>query len=496
MSPTGLPNQPSFAGWIPTITGHLSFSLIGLSGSAPGTVVANASSGAIEGRPSTLRHVAVCQSRRTRDLPWPFYLRSSAKAEYILLGTSKSATRPVLATDGSNAVEEHSDDVGALCGRIYVVPHHRDAAAAARAALRSIKKAIALAGDEAPRGGAGQLGGLSGKVRQILQDASAKGVVALGADFQLYRTGEFRLSLDSNEPTIADDEVPQNGARFNYLLASQIYYFTKDIAHRHYHHESSSDNLLPIVGAGPGDDESWRRETLWSLARAVLEMRRRRHLAGHKSALGILAYAEAFQGLLAQVQRRENGDGFERISSGPIYDFTHTRMSLDATIEEQDYRKSFWAQFQAVIIATVLAGGALWIGAVQIREAACSLPCKPPPAVPQWLAHVLRVLIEHPVFPFSIMLLVGLAYFEFARRSLKVIGPVRGYARWVSDWSVALGATASRQLRRMDPRSGDAFGSAVAIVMAALMMGGLLYYLGGIFRLWAVWVPWRLVQGL
>ena len=491
MSPSALPNRPSFAGWVPTITGHLSFSLIGSGGSAPGAVVANGSSGAIEGRPSSLRHVAVCQSRRTRDLPWPFYLRSSAKAEYILLGTSKAAIRPVLTSGSADAVGEHSDEVGVLCGRIYVVPHHRDAAAAARAALRAIKKSIAQAADEAPREPVGRLDNLSEAIQQILLDASARGVTALGADFELYRTGEFRLSLDASQSIIADDEAPPNGSRFNYLLASQIYYFTKDIAHRHYHHESSSDNLLPIVAAGPGDDESWRRETLWSLARAVLEMRRRRHLAGHKSALGILAYAEAFQGLLAQVQRRANGDGFERISSGPIYDFTHTRMSLDATIEEQDYRKSFWAQFQAVVIATVLAGGALWIGAVQIREAACSSsPCKPPPSVPPWLANVLRVLIEHPVFPFSIMLLVGLAYFEFARRSLKVIGPVRGYARWVSDWSVALGATASRQLRKMDPRSGDAFGNAVAVVTAVTIMGTLLYYLGGIFRLWAVRAPW------
>ncbi len=377
-----------------------------------------------------------------------------------------------------------------LCGRIYVVPYHRDAAAAARGALHSIKKTIAQAGDEAPRGVAGQLEGLGDRVQQILQDASVRGVVALGADFDLYRTGEFRLFLDSNQPAIADDEGAPNAARFNYLLASQIYYFAKDIAHRHYHHESSSDNLLPIVAAGPGDDESWRRETLWSLARAVLEMRRRHHLAGHKNALGILAYAEAFQGLLSQVQRSVGGGGFERILSGPVYDFTHTRMSLEATIEEHDYRKSFWSQFQALIIATTLAGAALWLGAVQIRDVACTAPCKPPLTVPLWLAHLLRVLIEHPVFPFSVMLLVGLVYFEFARRSLKVIGPVRGYARWVSDWSVALGASASRMLRRIDPRSGDAFGSAVALFSAATMMGTLLYYLGGIFRLWAVWVPW------
>jgi len=422
-------------------------------------------------------------------LPWPlYYLTPAAAADYILVGSTQPAIQPDLNVAPSGAPEVLSyeaDQVGVLEGEIYVVPHHPEARSAAKKLLFQIRKLIAQSGDDAPRGALCKLDGLGSEIAFRITRAATHGVLALRAAFELYRTGELRVEIDgkSIEAAAASEG---NSARFAQALASQIYYFIKDISHRHYHHDGSSDNLLPIRPASLSNDETWRRETLWALARAVVEMRRRKQLAGHKNALGVLAYADAFQSHLARVKRLPDGVNFGAIGHGPTYDFAHTRLSLEATIDELAFNRTSWSQVIALFIATTLAAAALWTSIVQIRSATCApttAGCIGPP-IPPWSQSLVTGLVAHPEWLLFAVFFPGLVYVEFTRRSLRVVPAYRSYTDEFTDWVTALGATISRIYRSFDPTGGDAFGAAVSLVVALIIGWELVNDLGVLLRLW------------
>ena len=361
-----------YAAWVPTITGHLSFSLIGEH--LVGCATANAEDSNAPGA----RRVALATTRTTRDLPftgWPVtWLLPWIRARYLLVAKSGPAIRPALLKDdaGKTIAQTISDSYGVLRGRVICIPHHEQPSGEKSAAdfYSKARYLIEAFNDITPKGTPGEIDALLKLLDAELDQAEQSGVCCLAAEFQLHRTGEFRLSLPLVLPQAfnraARGETPN---RFADLLAHQFYYFVKEAAHRHYHHDPALDNLLPLKRSSTADDESWRRETLWSLARNVLEVRRRDHLTDYKSAFGMLAYADAFQALLARVRRK--GTTFELSTNTIPYDFAHAKASLEAKIDERSWILSGWTQFWTVTLTTVLAACALWLGSVQVEQAAC-----------------------------------------------------------------------------------------------------------------------------
>ncbi|WP_332654074.1 hypothetical protein [Brevundimonas sp.] len=481
-------DEPAYAGWIPTITGQLSFSLIGLGGAAPDCVTANVEfQDAQVGHPR--RRVAVIQRRVTKDLPLtfqpiPYFFRSIA-AEFILLGDTHPATRPVI--HEGEAAPRH-DEIGVLSGEILVLPHHKDQPSVERSFVRKLRERIATIGDATPRA---VIGGEDALAQELnaLQDAAARGGLTLAHfRFELYRTGEFRLQQVETIMVEPDGDLEQE--EFDAILASQVYYFVKDIAHRHYHHRRSSDNLLPLTPLRGDDDVSWRRETLWSLARAVLEMRRSGKLPGHKSALGVLAYAEAFQGLLARVERRaDQAEPFKVTHEIACYDFTHTRQSLEATIAEKGFLHSHWTSIHGLLIATGLAAAALWLAAVQVREQACR-PDMGCPVVPNIMKAGIEIMIEMPHILAAGLVVLAAIYLEASRRSLMAVTPLRVWGEFLGSWIDALGATISRWARRRHPTWGDQIGATLALAYFFFFVPAGLYSLGGLLHLWPF--PWQI----
>lgn len=485
MTVSAAPIDREFAGWVPTITGQLSFSLIGMGGAARDCVTANVEFHCpTAGHPK--RHVVVLQRRVTQDLPftpWPMvWLKPSIAAHYILIGETEPAVRPVLDGIGQE-VGTRADEIGVLSGTILVVPHHEDRTRQHRDLIKDLKAAIAAAQDDAPRAVVTTDNELRTRVEQLISRSRAEGLTIISASFGLYRTGEFRLDIDDGDLNLENDDESR---AFVKLLASQMYYFSKDISHRHYHHPNSQDNLLPLTPS-VGDDESWRRETLWSLTRAVLEKRRRGRLPDYKSAMGILAYAEAFQGLLAKVCRNAAPDAFVLTENIAFYDFAHTRLSLEATIEEKGFQTSMWMQIQAVGIAAFLGAAALWIAALQVRDVSCNVStvgCGPVP--PYVVRAVISQIITEPWIPLLFMIAAGSVYVEWSRRSLEVMRP---YARWASflgDWLDAIGASASKAIRKFSPDWGDRIGAAVAWSFTTTVVVGIYAFVGAATRLW----PW------
>jgi hypothetical protein len=483
------PQQASYAGWIPTITGHLSFGMIGQQGLAWSH--ANAESRDEDGL-AVARHVLVHCRRTARDLPythWPVtWIVPSIRSDFFMLGMTEQAARPVLDASSLGRVLEAPDAFGVLRGEVVMIPHHENGTLRRHITdvRNDVRRLLLRFSDLAPEPAPVDILTLYRKVDERLQKAEQAGVVLVRAKFDLYRTGELRIQMPSLPPTEPSSQGI-SATRQQDLLARKIYYFSKDAAHRHFHHHPDTDNLTPLTRIVSNDDESWRRETLWGLARAVLEVRRRNQLSDFQGAVGMLAYADAFQALLARVKRGDNG-GFQPAPGIAPYDFAHTRSSLDALIEDQRWRTSGWAQFWTVVASVLLAVIALWIGAVQIQSSACHAvaatvgnitkgvteTCSSQELVPPWAGGLVLRIVRDPAGTLAIFSLLALVYFEFTRRSLRAATAGRLLITSPLEWLVALGSTVSRALRNWGILWGDRIAKFISVFVSSILAGTLM----------------------
>lgn len=490
--------RDSFAGWVPTITGQLSFSLIGLGTNSSDCVTANIETFAEGSAKAPTRHVLVYQERVARDLPMPLWLakwlRRWVKTHFILVGSSSPAKRPRLDLPTEhNRYQLLPDEIGVLKGKVYMVADDQEDPKAIQPFLDAIKARIGEIERATPRGTICGSFDLATEFDLVPRTAAAAGIVFADCDFELYRSGELRLHFDAATPAYAEaqDDAGDPGNTDPEGLVSglskQAYYFIKDISHRHFHHDASSDNILPAFRVRDGDDDGWRRDSLWSLSRAVLEHRRRNALLDHKRALGILAYAESFQSHLACVRRAADG-GFEPSEAGMSFDFSHTRASLGATIDELAFKKSFGLSVIGTVLATALASIALWIGAVQIGNSLCGTDAScEAPTPPGWLASTLAYMIEHPAIGLAGITAAIVIWVVKTQRGIAQARIVKGFQHVVGGWVIALGASASRWLRTKHPTFGDNLGGFIAWIVATAIVLGAVFAVGGVFSLNPFW---------
>lgn len=362
-----------FAGWVPCVTGRLSFSAIG---STPGSRPYKVRRFSMLDEPTLaipeVPQLVIFQRRPNSEFPWPQRLGGLIN-EWLenrrkrLDGNASKANRwrsrnpvalklaracrslrtalnevfprhstsfylmqawlseePTIDDYGAETFPPKSDPKGALFGEILLV---RKRAAKQNRRLVSLLLQFNSADPS---------------------DRPARWTSVLNAccehphnrvSFQLFRSGEVRLKLPNevlpSVPNEGEDVVsdPPHQVR-------QVYYFLKDCAHKHYHHHAHADQILRVRCVGSGDlaDVNWRRETLWDLARAAIKMRRERQFFRRRDALGVLAYAQAFQSTLARVRRTSVAPHFEHQSEIAKYDFEHLKQSISAENDSSTFR--------------------------------------------------------------------------------------------------------------------------------------------------------------
>jgi hypothetical protein len=119
-------------------------------------------------------------------------------------------------------------------------------------------------------------------------------------DFYLARDGVARIgkpnfSLASlREKSTAKAEAI--GIDFPRYLAEQAYFFLRDMAHAHQHHEPQTDTLLGLQDTDLHDEE-WRNRLLFAMHYHVIAQRRARDPAALAHAQGVIAYAKSFEAL-------------------------------------------------------------------------------------------------------------------------------------------------------------------------------------------------------
>lgn len=344
----------SYAGWIPNVGSHLSFSMIG---ETKGPEVARFSQ-AFDGRSG--RFVVALQPRLTDDfLRGPRRIRRSRPAaiqHWLLVGTTSPVHVAAGTVLGVAPKQGQRDEQGMLSGKVHVMVHEPDPLRRTmqrwgieemRDRIDAAQRRLTASTDLTDH----EIDDLQKELDRLVRwRASGSRSIA----FALMRTGELRLWYD-------DDHIPDaDEAKRRRTVARQAYFYLKDVVHHHTHHDSSSDQITPLVQVNAADplrraagERKWRRETAWSLSRNVEALVRTGTLDDKRQALGILAYADAFQKSLFD-HARDSAEPDLFVKGQQIYgfDFAHMRESLKVQIERSQVRRSHWTTMLLAALAS------------------------------------------------------------------------------------------------------------------------------------------------
>lgn len=446
----------SYAGWVPNVSGHLSFNLVDPHSGLP----------TYNYQPdlTSPRLIALHRERLAQDYPFPDWLmrriRPSARQDFILLAQSCTARTPLFDGDTPRTIEDQN---GVLTGVVAVLPSERGKKTRKlrKRLLRGVDESITDSISNYASGDADAERVTETLLNQIQQVRDKVACYLLR--FALFRTGELRIWFDLGEFLGRDlDVAPASPEEREAAspIAPQVYYFIKDMLHAHYHHHKKSDQLLPLtrLSSAPhsvrDDETAWRYATLRGLVRVVVELRQGRSLDGHKRAIGIIAYAKAFQCVLGRITRnRWVKGGFEHSPKIMPYDFSNLVSSIEAIDASVQSAVTAKLQLFAIVIGIILSGLALWAGAVQVHPVLCDAlqstsACQEITAGPSVTA--LNWVIANPMAFLTLLVIVGFAAFVIFFRGTGAIPFAERLIHWSERLAEAIAVDISRKTQRSD----------------------------------------------
>lgn len=104
---------------------------------------------------------------------------------------------------------------------------------------------------------------------------------------------------------LSRDLAARDAQNFDFGVSNQIYYFLRDVSHRHQHHEPNSDTILTLAELAP-DRSLWIQRTVFSLYNKCIQMKRDSKHVSHLQSLGVLAYLESFKAIAARRLGRDH----------------------------------------------------------------------------------------------------------------------------------------------------------------------------------------------
>ncbi len=341
--------EHSFAGWIPNVSGRISFSLAG----QLGTTHTRYSTDLIP-EPKH-RWLALEQVRNNLDFPLPATLTRifspTTSQIWHLTGRTFETSYPTSLEGLENPIDNSQ---GGLHGHLFLFV--RQANTRKRLVQSAIRKRLWKK----------DIAHNSNLIEAMLRK---KDLIVPEFRYAIFRSGELRLWIEdstlelikSNIDEEADDD--QNDINsITQLLTDQAFFFLKDMFHNHAHHIPSADQLIPICRTSPIASSSsteateigWRREILWSLTRVIKEFGRKRGLSRLKRIPGLIAYADAFQNTMAKYYRRPNTEDecFAAVTTIHYYNFIHIGESIQSQISVIETIRSRTGQLLAFLAAT------------------------------------------------------------------------------------------------------------------------------------------------
>jgi hypothetical protein len=369
----------TYKGWLPTVTGRLSYTFFGQTSHPSKANSTNVSDG-------NRRYICVYQTRKTSDaiVDLPQYEK---KITFCFVAKTK---------------DEDSDAQKYLEGYCYMFRPSRWSKIERRITCYQYLLNSARASFE--HDPSVSLSSLVGQNVSYLHNQ-----LVSESDFvchaRISRTGTTELTLNITTCLAPNQSEPISPAKA-LNLAAQCFYFLKDIGHHHQHHNRHTDTITSIhVISDRLEDVKWRTATLYNMYRKVIDYKRHPKNLNFNDCLGLLAYAEAFN----KISREELPDKNKR-GHLPKYYYRQVSESIRATqskierkIEEEnsdaDKRLNYLVAAFGLIIA--------YLGLMQFSSSKLDEPTNP------YLIDAVGFMLAHPgfcIFGFLFVVFSGQIY--------------------------------------------------------------------------------------
>jgi hypothetical protein len=258
-----------YIGWVPTVGRRLSYSIIGNSSHPSVAEIANVAD-------AKKRRILCLQKRTLLDTALPIFKSTLVESFFDLTGSFWF----FLDAQSSN---DFSSGDQSLTGNLYLFIDQVDEDVNKK--VLSIKSAINKLNNFDTPSFPRSIDDCYSKIsKECLSDIEKYSI--LTACFRLDRDGIIEIEADSS---IGIDETDKE---LEHTICAQLFFFVKDISHRHQHHHPKTDTILDVYRK---DHPHWQDEMLRSLYKKVLDFKRSRNEWVYSSALGVLSYIKAFK---------------------------------------------------------------------------------------------------------------------------------------------------------------------------------------------------------
>lgn len=267
--------EKEFIGWVPTAGGRLSFSVIGNSDFPSRAITRNCAN-------DTDRFVITFQRRRFVDSAAPLFLKRFIQKYFSQDGDFWF----VFIASGSNCSTVSGESVS---GYAYVFSEKEICRSSILPKLKRFQHAVYKdCRREVFESG------LEGFESGVSADYLAKFRVVLARD------GVVNMNYCSLPPREVKSKFQklrykindEDGRERKSLLASQVYFFIKDITHTHQHHGRRVDAMIDVHYSEIKSAE-WYSRTLRGLYKRVLQYKRDKDRKVNMSSLGLMAYIDS-----------------------------------------------------------------------------------------------------------------------------------------------------------------------------------------------------------
>jgi preprotein translocase subunit SecG len=346
--PSSRTSRP-YVGWIPTVNGRLSFRHVGDTRRPTESIFAN-----IDAGPE--RVIIAYQRRPLSDILFPriIHWTQDISGDFWFTLTAKSNNSPLLADR--------------ITGKIHVFKSREDwrdlADQTLRAAIRNLGRLRFSGQTDVPA----QANLEFDRARQLVEQYAD-----IEIEFDLERDGEVAFSQPTFKEAAlqrASEQFAANdGHNIRKWVADQCYFFLRDSAHAHQHHEPTSDTILILQDRGQ-DDIQWRKNVIYSLHYAIIRFKRDPDARSALRAMGILAYCKSF----IDCCKAKLGDNYEGF---PAFNDDALLLSLQAKANEISVAEQIIANRQGTSLAKAAASRTIVLAFVAIVVATVAILIQP-----------------------------------------------------------------------------------------------------------------------
>ena len=265
-----------FKGWIPTVSGRLSFSVVGSTGHTSPAIYANVAD-------EQHRYIICYQKRWLLDGPilnlFPLFLKEPIARHVQNLEGSFWFLCIAKAPNDIDSDDPMEGSLFLFTKKLWKGDVENN--------VKQVQEKLNKYRTEKPGASLGAF------FEESYASLTKKAVTSskYGLQFKLYRSGVATLTAG---------ELEEGGTAISsessiHSLASQLYFFLKDITHRHQHHDPSTDIPIDLLEVKSDKDNHWCSQTLRVLYRQILRFKQFHSERVFNCSLGLLAYAKSFK---------------------------------------------------------------------------------------------------------------------------------------------------------------------------------------------------------